>query len=442
MFEPAAAQVEHLGPRRVPSPLSGAWAGCDFPDRFVSDSTRIPLHIETNLDQSPDARLSFEKAGPRERIYFAPSEVRAGIVTCGGLCPGLNNVIRSVVLQLHFQYGCRSIAGFRYGYHGLDPRNGLAPLTLTPDLVTDIHEHGGTILGTSRGPVDPDVMAAYLAELGINALFTVGGDGTQRGALTLAEAARRRGHPLALIGIPKTVDNDIMYVWRTFGYMTAIAEARNVIDSAHNEARAVRNGIGLVRLMGRESGFIAAGATLASQEVNFCLIPEVPFELEGPQGFLAALSARLRAKSHAVIVVAEGAGQPLLPRHTEERDASGNVKFADIGPFLRARIEQHLKAEGVPFNLRYIDPSYIIRSRPANTEDALLCDQLARHAVHAAMAGKTNLVIGYWYDQFVHVPIPLASSGRKRIEPWSAIWTSVLAATGQPARFGPPVPPS
>jgi 6-phosphofructokinase 1 len=187
--------------------------------------------------------------------------------------------------------------------------------------------------------------------------------------------------------------------------------------------------------MGRDSGFIAAGATLASQEVNFCLIPELPFELHGPRGFLASLEQRLRLKRHAVIVVAEGAGQDLIPRSQHERDASGNIKHADIGLFLRERIEEYLKAKGMTFNLRYIDPSYIIRSRPANTEDALLCDQLARNAVHAAMAGKTNLILGYWFDQFVHVPIPIAASGRKTVAPWSALWTSVLAATGQPAQF-------
>jgi 6-phosphofructokinase 1 len=435
MLTPDSVRIRHLGPRTIPSPLAHMWQG---QPRFVPDDMRIPARIETRESAPPEEQIYLEMAGPREHLLLDPKDVRAGVVTCGGLCPGLNNVIRSLTLELHYRYGVAEILGFRYGYHGLDPRNGHAPLRLTPDTVSDIHESGGTILGTSRGPVDPAVMVDYLSSLGVNVLFPIGGDGTQRGALKIAEEAERRGYPLALVGIPKTVDNDILYVWRTFGYITAISEARNVIDSAHNEARAVFNGIGLVRLMGRESGFIAAGATLASQEVNFCLVPEVPFELDGPHGFLAALEKRLASKRHAVIVVAEGAGQELMKAENQDLDASGNVRFADIGLFLRDRIQTHLKSRGIPFNLRYIDPSYIIRSRPANTDDALLCDNLARNAVHAAMAGKTNLVLGYWYGQFVHVPIPLAAAGRKRISPDSGIWTSVLAATGQPARFTHP----
>jgi 6-phosphofructokinase 1 len=317
----------------------------------------------------------------------------------------------------------------------MNPANGQAPLELTPAMVSGIHTLGGTVLGTSRGPVDPKIMVEFLRERGVGILFPIGGDGTQRGALAIFEEARRQGHELAVVGIPKTIDNDILYVSRTFGYLTAIGEARQVIDSAHTEARGVFNGIGLVRLMGRHSGFIAAGAALASGDVNFVLIPEVPFRLEGEHGFLNVLEKRLAAKSHAVVVVAEGAGQELIERRTAERDASGNERLADIGVFLRERIVEYFGQRRIPVNVRYIDPSYVIRSKPVSSDDAILCDWLARGAAHAGMAGKTGLVIGFLHGATLHVPMEMVAAGRQHVDPGGPAWRSVLASTGQPARF-------
>ena len=403
---------------------------------FVSDRIRVPAVIRQSLDAPLDPNpLTFELAGRRENLFFDPATVRAGIVTCGGLCPGLNNVIRSAFLELTYGYGVKEVLGFRDGYRGLDPQRGLEPLVLTGELVDHIHKEGGTMLGTSRGPVDTGLAVANLIRRGVNLLLCVGGDGTQRGAHDLYLEARKRGHLLAVAGVPKTIDNDVQYVTRTFGYMTALEESRWVIDAAHTEAHSVENGISLVKLMGRHAGFIAAGATIASQDVNFCLIPEVPFKLDGPKGFLAALKARVVQRRHAVIVVAEGAGQDLIPAESGQRDASGNVKLQEIGGFLRERIEAYFKAEGVPIVFRYFDPSYQIRSRPANCGDAILCDQFARHAVHAAMAGKTGLVIGYLHDQFIHVPTGLIAKGGKRVAPTELLWQAVLASTGQPTEF-------
>lgn len=427
------AYIERLGPAEIPSPMPGRDVDPEHPNPFVADTHFIPLHITRDLAAERPGNILFEKAGPREKIYFDPARVTAGIVTCGGLCPGLNNVIRSLVMSLNRHYGVERILGFRYGYHGLNPANGHPPLELTPELVSDIHEQGGTILGTSRGPEDPEVMVRYLRELGVNILFPIGGDGTQRGAYRIHEAACAAGYPLAVVGVPKTIDNDILYVSRTFGYGTAVNAARQVIDVAHTEARAVLNGIGLVKLMGRDSGFIAAGATLASGEVNYCLIPEQPFELDGERGLLAVLEERLRRKSHAVIVVAEGAGQHLIPRETVERDASGNVKHADIGVFLRDRITAHFRAKSIPVNVRYIDPSYLIRGLPADTEDAILCDGLARNAVHAAMTGRSGLIIGLVHNRMVHVPSHMITAGRKTVSLDGELWKAVLAVTGQPA---------
>jgi 6-phosphofructokinase 1 len=404
--------------------------------RAVADGLRIPSDICWAHGKPPSDLALFERAGPRSHIYFDPANVRAGIVTCGGLCPGLNNVIRSLVLELWHGYGVRQILGFQHGYGGLDPRTGAEPLPLNPETVEDIHREGGTILGTSRGPVDKPVAVDNLIARGINMLFTVGGDGTQQGALDLYKIARDRGADLALVGIPKTIDNDVPFVTRSFGFSTAVGIAREVIDSAHTEAHSVFNGVSLVKLMGRHAGFIAAAATVASQDVNFCLVPEVPFQLDGDTGFLAALEKRLAGRRHAVIVVAEGAGQELIAGDNGERDASGNIKLQDIGTYLKEKVVAHFRARNILLNMRLFDPGYQIRACPANTEDAVLCDRFARHAVHAAMAGKTGLVIGFQHDQFIHVPIELLPTVTKRLPLDGELWHATLAATGQPRKFG------
>ncbi len=411
-------KISTLGEARFPAPK----------DCFVSDDIRIPERIQSNLDRG----IEFELAGPREKLFFDARETRAAIVTCGGLCPGMNNVIRSLFLELHHGYGVSEVLGFRGGYQGLDPACPLKPIRLTAAIVDDIHRHGGTILGTSRGPVDVSVAVENLIAHDIDMLFTVGGDGTQRGANEIYQQARRRGHKLAVVGVPKTIDNDVSFVSRTFGYLTAVDEACRVLECAHTEAHSVPGGIGLVKLMGRHAGFITAGATVANQDVNFALIPEVPFALEA---FLAALEERIKRRDHAVIAVAEGAGQNLLAASTGECDASGNVKLKDIGPFLREQIEVHFKSKNIPVVMRYFDPNYQIRSRPANCEDALLCDLYARNAVHAAMAGKTGLIIGFLHERFIHVPIELLAESHKRLDPASGWWRSVIATTGQPDSF-------
>lgn len=416
--------VARLGECRFPSPLSGV--------RFTRDDERVLYHsrlkdIKTCLAEGEEPP-AMEAAGPREKLFFDPQTLGCGIVTCGGLCPGLNDVIRALVLSLHRHYGVNRIYGFRFGYEGLVPRYGHEPFKLTPEWVSRIHELGGTILGSSRGPQDPAEMARTLADSKIGILFAIGGDGTLRGAQKIADAAAQQGLALSVIGVPKTIDNDVAYVQKTFGFETAVDEARRAIYAANTEAEAACNGIGLVKLMGRDSGFIAAFSVLVDSQANYCLVPEVPFTLEN---FLADLKGRLERRGHAVIVVAEGAGQELMAK-TAERDASGNFKYGDIGTFLRDAIVQNFKREGVKINLKYIDPSYIIRSVPANTHDSALCLLLAHSAVHAGMSGRTNMVVGFWNHQFTHVPISLAVSQRKKIDPEGALWSTVLASTGQP----------
>jgi len=414
-----------LGEQRFPSPIR----------RTVSDSLRVPEQIVRDVQAPPADELLFELAGPREKLFFDPKQTRAGIVTCGGLSPGMNDVIRSLFFELHHAYGVKEVLGFRGGYQGLDPGRGGEPIVLTTKFVDNIHKDGGTVLGTSRGPVDMGVAVDNLIKRGVNILFTIGGDGTQRGGSELFREAKKRGHALSVVGIPKTVDNDVAFVSRTFGHFTAVQEASNVLHRAHTEARSVPNGIALVKLMGRHAGFIAAAATVASQDVNFTLIPEVPFKLDGESGFLNALRQRILERKHAVVVVAEGAGQDLLGASGAEHDASGNVNLKDIGVFFRERIEAYCKADGLPVVMRYFDPSYMIRSSSANAEDSILCDLFARNAVHAAMAGKTGLVIGFLHGKFIHVPIELLTSRTKSMRPENSEWGAVLAATGQPERF-------
>ncbi len=426
-------RIEKLGEAMVSSPLRSQTEAKGTVGDFVPDAVRVRYNVEEGGGIEEDYR--FEKAGPRERIFFQPSYARAAIVTCGGLCPGLNNVIRSAYRQLCI-YGVQEVLGIRYGYAGLNPANGFEPFRIDDDMVDDIHRDGGTILGSSRGEQPAPLMVDTLGKLGVNILLTIGGDGTQRGAHAIAVEARNRGLPLSVVGIPKTIDNDILYTRRTFGFNTAVDRACEVLASAHHEARSYHNGIALVRLMGRDSGFIAAVATLASQEVNFTLVPEVAFTLEGPGGFLAALERRIHRKHHALIAVAEGAGQDLMQAGgTAIRDASGNVLHGDIGRVLKDRIAAHFQERGIAISLKYIDPSYLIRSAPANSEDAWLCDQYARHAVHAAMSGRTDLVIGYW-NTFIHVPMLMATAYRRKIDQESLLWSSVLSSTGQPAVMG------
>jgi 6-phosphofructokinase 1 len=417
--------INTLGEARFATPLSYGDA----------DEILVPAEVEWPGGKVPEDLMLFEKAGPRRKLFFEPAKARAAIVTCGGLCPGLNNVIRSVTRQLLRGYGVASVLGIRGGYRGLDPDRGKPPVELTESVVEDIHKEGGTMLGTSRGPVDMTIAVEFLIRRKVDILFTVGGDGTQRGGNALFEEARQRNHPLAVVGIPKTIDNDVRHVTRTFGFGTAVDEAVRVINSAHTEARSVDNGVALVKLMGRHAGFIAAAATTASQDVNFCLIPESPFALEGKTGLLAALERRLEKKGHAVVVAAEGAGQELLGA-SGQKDASGNVKLQDIGVFLKDQMNGHFKSRGIEMIMRYFDPSYQIRGCPANREDALLCDRMGRHAVHAAMAGKTGLVISYLNGQFVHVPIDAIASGGRRVDLNGELWRAVLSSTGQPVQFG------
>ena len=428
--------ISTLGECKVKSPIQLSTEFGDYIANYVTDDEFVCYKVDVMRGEEETLPFSanfLEKAGPREKIFFNPSHVHAAIVTCGGLCPGLNDVIRAIVRCLWIRYGVRRISGIRFGFKGLIADYGFDVIQLNPDLVDECHKTGGTILGTSRGGGNRVVeIADGIENLNVNMVFIIGGDGTQRGSLEVAEEIEKRGLKIAVVGIPKTVDNDLSFIQKSFGFDTAVVKATEAVAAAHMEAHSQINGIGLVKLMGRESGFIATHTAIASHETNFVLIPEVPFDLEGENGFLTVLEKRLRSRNHAVIVVAEGAGQDLMETECGT-DASGNKKLSDIGAFLRDKMEEYFKKIGMHTNLKYIDPSYQIRSAPAAAIDSIYCERLGNNAVHAAMAGKTKLLIGLMHDEFVHIPIAVATSKRNYVDPDGSLWRDALDATGQPA---------
>jgi len=421
---PAETAIMTLGPAKIPSPLPYC--------RFTDDEARVNMELDAaNFGPGTGpCRAAFELAGPRGRIYFDSSKVKVAIVTCGGLCPGLNDVIRAIVMECRHNYKVAGVLGIRFGLQGFIESYGHAPVELTSEAVSDIHQFGGTVLGSSRGPQRPEDIVDSLERLNVGILFVVGGDGTMKAARRIQEEIGRRRSKISVIGVPKTIDNDVNLVTKSFGFDTAVEKATEAIRCAHTEAIGALNGVGMVKVMGRESGFIAAQATLALKEVNYVLVPECSFSLTGPHGLLPSLEARLASRKHAVIVVAEGAGQSLLP-DTGARDASGNPVLGDIAQFLCGEIEAYFRDREMPLTLKFIDPSYIIRSVPANANDRVYCGFLGQNAVHAAMAGKTGMVVSRLFDRYVHLPLDLVTLKRQKLNVASDYWRSVLESTGQ-----------
>jgi 6-phosphofructokinase 1 len=432
--EAMTTAIATLGDAKIPSPVLRRANGAEG-FSIVAEDARVVIHTDDSqiaqMVKEGQQLPCFEMAGPRRNIFFDPSKLKCALVTCGGLCPGLNEIIRSIVLELHYGYGVQNICGIRYGLQGFIPRYGHELIDLTPACVVNIHDRGGTVLGSSRGPQDIGEIVDSLERMNIGLLFMIGGDGTLTAAMLIADTIRDRKLKIGVIGIPKTIDNDIYMVSRSFGFDTAVDVATKAIISANNEAEGYPNGIGLIKLMGRHSGFIAATAVLAQQDVNFVLIPEVDFDLDGPKGLLNVLERRLAERKHAVIVAAEGAGQKFFDAQQTERDASGNIKLKDIGVYLKQVINSHFDAKGIEISIKYIDPSYMIRSLPANANDRVFCNFLGRAAVHAGMAGKTNMLVGHWNNHFVHVPLKLVAGKRKQVDPRGRLWRSTLEATGQ-----------
>ncbi len=438
-YEHFDTTISSLGEPKVDSPIKSiplfTRDGKLVEKSFVSDNEKVLVYDTLDYLESlpPGVKpLTFEVAGPRAKIFFDPSKVHCAIATCGGLCPGTNDVIRAIVLELHHLYKVRHIYGVRYGFQGFIPKYGHDLMRLTPEEVVNIHNYGGTILSSSRGGQDIGEIVDALERLNISILFLIGGDGTLRAANLICEEIAVRELKKSVIVIPKTIDNDIPLVARSFGFDTAVEMATEAIRAAHTEALGAPNGIGLVKLMGRYAGFVAANACLALREVNFVLIPESDFDMDGEMGLLACLEERLKSRGHAVILVAEGAGQKFFKQEELPRDASGNIKPGDIGLFLSNRIKEYLTSKNMEVNLKYIDPSYMIRSMPANYNDRIYCGFLGQNAVHAGMAGKTAMLVSRWHSHYVHVPIKATVGKSKEVDLDSPLWRSVLESTGQP----------
>lgn len=404
---------------------------------FVDMDDTVPEKVVVHKD-SPRG-VHFRRAGPRQKVYFSSDDVRACIVTCGGLCPGLNTVIREIVHSLDYMYGVSKVFGIDGGYRGFYSKN---IITLTPKTVNDIHKRGGTIIGTSRGGHDTTKIVDSIQDRGINQVYIIGGDGTQKGAAVIYEEIRRRGLKVIVAGIPKTIDNDIPVIDKSFGFDTAVEEAQRAINAAHVEAESAENGIGVVKLMGRYSGFIAMYATLASRDVDLCLIPESPFYLEGDGGLFEYIDKRLKENGHMVIVIAEGAGQELLAEENahakNEQDASGNKLLQDVGLWISQKIRDHFaKKPKMPITLKYIDPTYMIRAVPSNASDNVYCTLLAQSCVHGAMAGYTGYTSGLVNGRQTYIPFSRITEKQNMVVITDRMWARLLSSTNQPSFLRP-----
>ncbi len=423
---PSNTDISVVGEAKIKNPIKFG--------RFVEEDDAVLVNISRmNVEkrQENPKRIYFEPAGPRSKVYYDTSKTKCAVVTCGGLCPGLNDVIRAVVMTAYHEYRVPSVLGIKFGLEGFIPDYGHDVIELTPEYVSRIHEFGGTILGSSRGPQEPEAIVDALERMNVSILFMIGGDGTMRAASKVVKVITKRHLSISVVGLPKTIDNDINFASPSFGFDTAVETAAMAIKGAHVEATGAPWGMGLVKVMGRDAGYIAAQSALSCQEVNFVLIPEAPFDIHGEKGFLAALDKRMKTSGNAVIVVAEGAGQDLLEQ-AQATDASGNVRLSDIAGLLKREILAHFRDQDIEPTLKYIDPSYIIRSVPANANDRIYCSFLGINAVHAGMSGRTGLVISRWNGRYVHIPMDTVTKGKKRISTNSNYWRAVLESTGQP----------
>mmetsp|Transcript_25298 Transcript_25298/g.60182 ORF Transcript_25298/g.60182 Transcript_25298/m.60182 type:complete len:455 (-) Transcript_25298:517-1881(-) len=447
-----ACTVPQLKPQPSPFVAHNNWDG-----GFVSDDDRVSLQsmkfasaksagasthmiaigstghrtswMQSSLEQINVPLPAFTmRAGARDTIFHNPASTTAAIVTCGGLCPGLNDVVAGLVRKLE-DYGVKegNILGVRYGYRGFyDPE--FPPIVLTRENVEGLHLQGGTMLGTSRGGADIKEIVKKLDMWGVDMLFVVGGNGGNAGAAAIQAECQERGVVCSVVGVPKSIDNDILLIDRCFGFETAVEEAQRPLLAAKVEASSTFRGIGIVKLMGRESGFIALHASLSSGVVDVCLIPEVPFSLHGEKGLLAYLESVIARQGHAVVCVAEGAGQDMLPTSSDKTDASGNRILGDIGQWLKKEVKDNLP----DVDVKYIDPTYMIRAIPTNSGDRIYCKILAHNAVHGAFAGFTGITVGLVNTHYVYLPIPIIIQNVRKVDPSGKQWNRLRASIGQP----------
>ncbi|CAL5226255.1 g9100 [Coccomyxa viridis] len=410
---------------------SSAGALCDQPTMAGRVGREESLPISNVGSEGPLLPTRWAvRAGSRKSVFFDSKETTAAIVTCGGLCPGLNDVIQGLVLKLA-DYGVPegNILGIRYGFRGF--YEGHQPVVLTKKSVDDIQLQGGTILGTSRGGADMRRIAESIGSRRIDMVFVVGGNGGNAGANAIYRECFAINVICSVIALPKSIDNDLLLVERCFGFDTAVEQSQHALMAAKVESSSAYQGIGLVKLMGRQSGFVAMEASMASGLVDICLIPEVPFVLRGDSGLLSYVQHLLDVQGHAVICVAEGAGQDLLAEGEQDVDLSGNPILQDIGSWLR----NQLVSTFVDADLKYIAPSYMIRSTTTTATDRVYCKVLAHNAVHAAFAGFTGITVGLVNTHHVYLPIPVVIQSPRQVDPRGEMWHQLLDSNCQP-EFG------
>ncbi|CAD6240244.1 unnamed protein product [Miscanthus lutarioriparius] len=390
-----------------PNPLQDNPAYSVVKQYFVNPDDTVTQKIVVHKTSARGTH--FRRAGPRQRVYFQSDEVNAAIVTCGGLCPGLNTVIRELVCGLYDMYGVTSVVGIEGGYKGFYSKN---TVPLTPKSVNDIHKRGGTILGTSRGGHDTAKIVDCLQDRGINQVYIIGGDGTQKGASVIYEEVRRRGLKCSVVGIPKTIDNDIAVIDKSFGFDTAVEEAQ------------------------RRSMLLMLRLRVQRMALDCCLIPESPFYLERKGGLLEFIEKRLKDNGHMVIVVAEGAGQDLIAKSMnfmDTQDASGNKLLLDVGLWLSQKIKDHFKKKpSFPITLKYIDPTYMIRAVKSNASDNVYCTLLAHSALHGAMAGYTGFTVAPVNGRHAYIPFYRITEKQNKVVITDRMWARVLCSTNQP----------
>ena len=335
--------------------------------------------------------------------------MRVGVLTGGGDCPGLNAVIRAIVRTGVAEYGYEFI-GFRDGWRG--PLEG-DTMTLDVPAVRGILPRGGTILGTSRTNPLADSAAAggrsglerikdNLADLDVDALVAIGGEDT------LGVAAQLHGQDVKIVGVPKTIDNDLGATDYTFGFDTAVNIAMEAIDRLHTTAESHHRAM-IVEVMGRHAGWIALLAGMAGG-ANVILIPEQPFDIGQVCGWV---EHRFQTRYEPIVVVSEGA----FPKRGAEVanlevDEFGHARLGGVGQLLADEIEKRTGKEA-----RTIVLGHGQRGGTPTAFDRVLATRFGVHAIRAAADGAFGAMVALRGTDIVQVPIAEATRELKLVPP-------------------------
>lgn len=394
------------------------------------------------FEQAGSPPPSFPEAGPRKELCFDPHRVKAAVVTTGGLAPGLNSVVHSIVDRHFNTYELNeTLGGAVYGiYDGFRGLRDCASnsTTLNPKVTLDWLRQGGSNLGSIRFR-DPqgekhlvDEIAKSITQMAIDILYVIGGDGSQLIAHKVAQAVPS----ISVLGVPKTMDNDVLWVRESFGFDTTVEQATHAINALHFEAQSTRR-VGLLQFFGAESGFVAANAALASGQVDLVLIPEAFNNLSDEQlqhywkMLLGHLDDRVKRQAHmphAIVVVAEGVETALVQQKSRKLGRKGDfleLLKQDIAGKVRDR-------RGRCLEIFVNEPRHYIRSGAANAHDQIFCERLGALAVDNGLAGYTNCMVSHWLTEYVLVPLELVVQGQKSIQTSGMFWRQVETSTGQP----------